>query len=111
MANTKPTIRATKTTARVVSPRSRSRFRPTASRKVKFFAKMATAATSERELGHTGAFFNYLWSPLGAAAGGEEAAASHFSRIRWMLDLNRRWNGAFDYDCLNGEGPNSGSQV
>ena len=76
----------------------------------KFFAKMATAATSERENGHTGAFFNYLWSPLGAAAGGEEAAAAHFSRIRWMLDLNRRWDGGFDYDCLNGEGPNSGSQ-
>ncbi len=76
----------------------------------KFFAKMATAAASERELGHTGSFFNYLWSPLGAAAGGEEAAASHFDRIKWMMDLNRRWNGGFDYDCLNGEGPNSGSQ-
>lgn len=75
----------------------------------KFFAKMATAAPSEREIGHTGSFFNYLWSPLGAAVGGESAAALHFSRIRWMLDLNRRWDGRFDYDCLNGEGPNSGS--
>ena len=75
----------------------------------KFFAKMATAAPTEREQGHTGAFFNYLWSPLGAAVGGEEAAALHFSRIRWMLDLNRRWDKKFDYDCLNGEGPNSGS--
>jgi hypothetical protein len=26
-----------------------------------------------------------------------------------MLDLNRKWNGGFDYDCLNAEGPNSGS--
>ena len=76
----------------------------------KFFAKMAAAATTERELGHTGAFFNYVWSPLGAAAGGEQAAATHFSGIRWMLDLNRRWDGSFDYDCLSGEGPNSGSQ-
>jgi hypothetical protein len=75
----------------------------------KFFAKMATAAPSERELGHTGAFFNYLWSPLGAAAGGEAAAAEHFKRIAWRLDLARRWNGAFVYDCLNGEGPNSGA--
>jgi hypothetical protein len=75
----------------------------------KFYAKMAAAAPTERESGHTGAFFNYLWSPLGAAVGGEEAAALHFSRIRWMLDLNRRWDGKFDYDCLNGEGPNSGS--
>jgi hypothetical protein len=75
----------------------------------KFFAKMATASTNERELGHTGAWFNYLWAPLGAAQGGEEAAAAYFSQISWMLDLNRRWDGGFDYDCLNGEGPNSGS--
>jgi hypothetical protein len=75
----------------------------------KFFAKMATAAPSERENGHTGSFFNYLWAPLGAAAGGEAAAAEHFKRISWHLDLCRRWNGAFVYDCLNGEGPNSGA--
>jgi hypothetical protein len=67
----------------------------------KMFAKMAVAATSEREFGHTGAYFNHLWTPLGAAAGGETAAASHFSRIRWMLDLNRRHDGTFAYDCLN----------
>jgi hypothetical protein len=76
----------------------------------KFFAKMAAASAHERGEGHTGAFFNYTWAPLGAATGGEQAAASHFSRISWMLDLNRRWDGGFDYDCLSGEGPNSGSQ-
>lgn len=75
----------------------------------KFFAKMSTASANERELGHTGAFFNYVWAPLGAAVGGEEAAAAHFSRISWMLDLNRCWNGRFQYDCLNGEGPKNGS--
>lgn len=76
----------------------------------KFFAKMSAASSRERETGHTGAFFNYVWAPLGAAAGGEDAAAAHFSRISWYLDLARRWDGGFDYDCLNGEGPNSGSQ-
>ena len=69
---------------------------------------MSTAAASEREIGHTGSFFNYLWAPLGAAQGGEEAAAAHFGRISWMLDLNRCWDGRFQYDCLNGEGPASG---
>ena len=70
---------------------------------------MATASTVEREIGHTGAWFNYLWAPLGAAAGGEETAASYFRRARWYFDLARRWDGGFDYDCL-GEGPNSGAQ-
>ena len=74
----------------------------------KMFAKMAVAATSEREIGHTGPYFNYAWSPIGAAAGGEAAAAAHFSGIRWMLDLNRRWNGSFVYDSLNGESDNGG---
>ena len=74
-----------------------------------FFAQMATASANERELGHTGAWFNFFWAPLGAAAGGEEAAAAYFARVSWMLDLNRCWDGSFQYDCLNGEGPNSGS--
>ena len=74
----------------------------------KMFAKMAVAATSEREIGHTGPYFNYAWSPIGAAAGGEAAATAHFSGIRWMLDLNRRWNGLFVYDSLSGESDNGG---
>lgn len=59
----------------------------------KFFAEMAVAATSERDVGHTGPFFNHLWVPLGAAVGGEAASASHFRGGSWMLDLNRRWDG------------------
>ena len=76
----------------------------------KFFAKMSTASSTEREVGHTGPFFNYLWAPLGAAAGGEEAAAGFFNRIRWMLDLNRRWDGSFSYDALHEGSGASGGQ-
>lgn len=76
----------------------------------KFFAKMATASADERENGHTGAFFNYLWAPLGANSGGEAAAAAFFSKVSWHYDLARRWNGAFVYDNLNGEGPVNGSE-
>ncbi|BCX49354.1 hypothetical protein HAHE_32620 [Haloferula helveola] len=75
-----------------------------------FFTRMCTASPAVRETGHTGSYFNYLWAPLGAACGGEEAAAAHFSRISWHLDLARRWDGSIGYDCLTGEGPNSGSE-
>ncbi len=75
----------------------------------KFFAKMATAAASERGIGHTGPWFNYLWSPLGAAIGGEEAAAEHFSRISWDLDLSRRWDGGFEFNNLYGQGGDGGT--
>ena len=74
----------------------------------KFFAKMATAAVSEREVGHTGAFFHFLWAPIGAAQGGELAAAAHFKEMAWHLDLSRRWDGTFAYDCLNRYGPLTG---
>ncbi len=62
-----------------------------------YFAQMAVASSSEREFGHTGYGFNVLWSPLGAAVGGEEAASSYFSRAKWNFDIARRWDGGFDY--------------
>ncbi len=74
----------------------------------KFYAKMSTASANEREIGHTGPYFNYQWMPLGAAVGGEEAAAAHFSGISWMLDLSRCWDGRFQYDCISGNGPKNG---
>jgi len=71
----------------------------------KFFAQMCTSSVTERGGGHTGPYFNFLWSPLGANTGGEEAAASYFSRSSWMLDLARRWDGGFDYDTTRGANP------
>ncbi len=75
----------------------------------RFFAKMATAGAEDRDRGHTGPWWNYLWAPLGANVGGEEAAAAHFSEMSWYLDLARTWQGRFVYDNINGEGPDSGS--
>jgi hypothetical protein len=63
-----------------------------------FFARMATAGYPSREYGHTGQGFSYLWSALGAAAGGPEAAAAFFQKASWHLDLVRRSNGSFTYD-------------
>ena len=63
-----------------------------------FFAKMCTAAYKNREYGHTGQGFSYLWSTLGANAGGPEATAAFFKECSWHLDLSRRCDGSFNYD-------------
>jgi hypothetical protein len=54
------------------------------------FAKMCTAAFRNREYGHTGQGFSYLWGVLGANTGGPEAAAAFFAESqRWSVYL--RW--------------------
>ena len=63
-----------------------------------FFARMATAGYASREYGHTGQGFSYLWSALGAAVGGPEAAAAFFRKSSWHFDLVRRSDGSFTYD-------------
>ena len=67
-------------------------------KETEFFARMATAGYPSREYGHTGQGFSYLWSALGAAAGGPEAAAAFFRKSSWHLDLVRRSDGSFTYD-------------
>ncbi|MBK7642945.1 MAG: hypothetical protein IPJ19_07825 [Planctomycetes bacterium] len=63
----------------------------------RFFASMSAAAYDERELGHTGNYFGYLWGPLGVARAGEQALAAHLAEQRWFYDLARRWDGGFTY--------------
>jgi HEAT repeat protein len=63
-----------------------------------YFARMATAAYPNREFGHTGQGFAYLWSALGAAVGGPESAAEFFRKSSWHYDLVRRSDGSFTYD-------------
>ncbi len=64
----------------------------------RFFSKMSTAAYANREYGHTGQGFSYLWSALGANAGGPLAAAAFVKEAQWHLDLVRRCDGSFTYD-------------
>ncbi|MEI7899425.1 MAG: DUF6288 domain-containing protein [bacterium] len=63
-----------------------------------FFAKMSTAAYANREYGHTGQGFSYLWGALGANVGGPAAAAAFVKEALWHLDLERRCDGSFVYD-------------
>jgi len=67
-------------------------------KETQFFAKMATAGYRSRECGHTGQGFSYLWSALGANAGGPAAAAAFVKEASWHLDLVRRCDGSFTYD-------------
>lgn len=69
----------------------------------RFFARMTTASYDERELGHTGNFFGYLWGPLGVAVAGRDALAAHLEELRWSFDLARRWDGGFTYQGGAGE--------
>ena len=71
----------------------------------KFFAKMATAGYKNRECGHTGQGFSYLWGALGANAGGPAAGSAFFKEASSHLDLVRRSDGAFTYDGGEQYGP------
>ena len=70
-----------------------------------FFAKMSVAGYRNRECGHTGQGFSYLWSALGANVGGPTAAAAFFKESSWHLDLVRRSDGSFTYDGDEQFGP------
>jgi HEAT repeat protein len=62
-----------------------------------FFAKMSTAAYSERERGHTGNFFNVLWALPGVARCGNEATGAYLKEQSWYYDLARSWDTQFLY--------------
>jgi hypothetical protein len=71
----------------------------------RFFAKMVTASYKNREYGHTGQGFSYLWGALGANTGGPGAAAAFVKEASWHLDLVRRCDGSFTYDGGEQYGP------
>jgi len=74
-------------------------------RETQFFAKTVTASYENREYGHTGQGFSYLWGALGANVGGPAAAAAFIKEASWHLDLVRRCDGSFTYDGGEQYGP------
>lgn len=68
------------------------------SRGATFFSRMSAAAHNTMETGHTGHFFNQLWTGLGADLAGPETSAAFFEETRWLHTLNRTWDGNFTYD-------------
>ena len=74
-------------------------------RETQFFAKMSTASHNNREYGHTGQGFSFLWAALGANTGGPPATAAYFNQTSWRFDLARRCDGSFTYDGGEQHGP------
>lgn len=62
-----------------------------------FFSRMSVASHgSERDTGHTGNFFNILWSMPGVAQSGPNATGAWMNEFgAWYFDLARRWDGTF----------------
>jgi hypothetical protein len=67
-----------------------------------FFSRMAVAAWSVREAGHTGHYLGNVWGPLGAGRAGPDALAAHMKELHWYLDLERKWDGGSEYQCAAG---------
>lgn len=77
----------------------------TRTQETQYFAKMVTASYQNREYGHTGQGFSYLWGAPGANTGGPDAVAAFFNKASWHLDLVRRCDGSFTYDGSEQYGP------
>jgi hypothetical protein len=64
-----------------------------------FFSRMSVASHGpERDTGHTGNFFNMLWSMPGVALGGQHATGAWMKEFgAWYFDLARQWDGRFPH--------------
>lgn len=62
-----------------------------------WFSRMTVASYGEREQGHTGNYFSYLWGPLGAAISGDEGLSAFLAQQRWYYDMARKHDGSFPY--------------
>ncbi len=61
-----------------------------------YFSRMSVASHGgEREMGHTGNFFNMLWAMPGVALSGPEASGAWINEFGWYYDLARRWDGTY----------------
>ncbi len=63
-----------------------------------YFSQMSVASHGgERDMGHTGNFFNMLWAMPGVAQSGPYATGAWMQEFGWYYDLARRWDGTFQH--------------
>jgi hypothetical protein len=67
--------------------------------KAEYFTRMAIASHgAERDCGHTGNYFNMLWSMPAIALGGPNATGAWTNEFgAWYHDLARSWDGSFTH--------------
>lgn len=75
-----------------------------------YYARMSIASYNDREGGHTGNYFSFVWGALGAARGGDEAAAAFHQKLTWFYELERRRDGSFQYQGKPGMPNKAGSE-
>lgn len=63
-----------------------------------YFSRMSVASHSgDRELGHTGNYFNLLWAMPAVSLSGPNASGAWMEEYGWYYDLARRWDGTFQH--------------
>lgn len=61
-----------------------------------YFSRMSVACHGdEREMGHTGNFFNLQWAMPSITLSGPNASGTWIKEYGWYYDLARRWDGSF----------------
>ena len=60
-----------------------------------FFARMTGESAADRERGHTGNYFSYLWGPLAVSLAGDQQLVEFLKPQQWYYDLARHWQGGF----------------
>ena len=60
-----------------------------------FFSKMSAAAGKEILTGHTGPWFNILWSGIGANVSGPELTRAYNREMHWLRTVTRTWDSRF----------------
>jgi hypothetical protein len=71
-----------------------------------FFSRMLAASHQTMEQGHTGHYFNILWTGPGASLAGPEVTSGFFRETKWLSIINRKWNGDFIYSSSDSNNPN-----
>lgn len=64
----------------------------------RYFSRCAATSYEGLEKGHASAYFNPLWTTLGAVRAGPQVTSEHFRRILWFYNVRRNFDGRWSGD-------------